>query len=352
MADITIDCSLQDEELAIITCTITGSLLSTGIEPNIFSTTTSISGTFVGSVLPTTVIPTITLSIHGDITVEELKKNWIAWSRIGYLSFTKGRDNIAGDRPLDWSGWVYVIKKLGNKVVVYGQNGISLVTPSGTAMGLSTLSTIGLKGKQAVCGTDFIHFYVDVDGRLCRVGETIEILDYSEYLSPLASTITLSYDEQNQLVYICDGQYGYVYSVRDKSLGEGPGNITGIGWKDGSIYVAAPATITTPPFDLCTDIYDLGTRKNKLITSIEFGVDLTETLYAAIDYRHDKAEAFVTTEWKRVNPNGFANIPCFGVEFRFRARVTTYEYFELDYIRVHGQVHNYSYLDSLASRGV
>jgi hypothetical protein len=284
------------------------------------------------------------------MTTEARKRNWVKWSNIGNLDFTIGRDNVAGERPIDWKGWIYAVKKLVGKVVVYGENGVSYLTPVGTSWGLGTASRIGLKGKGAVSGTDFVHFFVDREGRLFQVSieKGIELLGYEEYLDALGSTITLSYDELNQRVFICDGLLGYVYSVRDKSLGEGPANITGVGYQDGSLIFTAYKDVTVQPFELCTDIYDMGNRKNKTIMSIEAGTDLVNALYAAIDYRNNKASAFATTPWAIVNPNGVTPLPCFGVEFRFRLKLLTYEQFELDYLRINGIVHNYSYLDSFS----
>jgi hypothetical protein len=280
------------------------------------------------------------------MTTSASGSNWVKWSDIGHLDFTIGKDNVAGERPMDWKGWVYGIKKLGSKVVVYGQNGVSFLLPSGVVFGLQTIHRIGLKGKHAYCGTDFEHFFLDVEGRLYKVGEGIELLNYSEYLDTLGTSVVMSYDEQNRLIYICDGLVGFIYSIADKSLGTGPINVTGLGSQSGTLTICASSTISTPVFSICTDIYDMGTRKNKTIHSIELGTDQTEELYATIDYRVKKEEAFSTIAWSRVNPNGIAVIPCFGVEFRFRVKLLTYEYIELDYIKVNGVIHNYSYLDT------
>jgi len=274
------------------------------------------------------------------------KSNWVKWSNIGHLDFTIWRDNIAGERPVDWKGWIYAIKKLESKVVVYGQNGVSILSPVGNVYGLQTIHPIGLRGKQAVCGSEFEHFFVDKNGRLFRHADKLDRLDYSEYLNTLAASVVLSYDIENGLVYICDGTSGYVYSITDKSLGKGPGNVTGVGSQDGTLLVTSPAAIVIPTFELCTDIYDLGSRKYKTLKSIEIGTDETLDLWATVDFRLDRREDFTTLAWRKVNPSGIAYIPCFGTEFRFRLKMLTYAYFELDYIKVNGVIHGYSYLDS------
>jgi hypothetical protein len=302
---------------------------------------------FAGAIFSTGSLTTLTVTVSmgsAIIVTEAVRKNWVKWSNIGHLDFTIWKDNIAGERPLDWKGWVYAIKKLSsNKIVIYGENGASFLIPSDNIFGLHTIHRIGLKGRHAVCGNDKEHFFIDRDGRLYRVGEALELLDYREYLGTLGSSVVMSLDELNRLVYICDGMKGYIYSIDNKSLGSGPINITSIGSQSGTLYIGASSTIATPIFEICTDIYDMGSRKNKTLSTVELGTDATGDLWVTLDYRMDKAAAFKTLDWHKVSPNGVTNIPCFGVEFRVKVKRTTYAYFELDYIRVNGIIHNYAF---------
>lgn len=368
--DILYDCRRTGNDglpvgVPIVTTTILGTWLNKRIVASPIEITTSILGTMLpAKMLSTTALILVTVSIspNADMITVGVKKNWVQWSNIGHLDFTVWKDNIAGERPLDWKGWVYGIKKLGNKIVVYGQNGVSLLAPSGSTFGLLSVHSIGLKGKQAVAGNEKVQFFIDSSGDLYSLGETVmkaslfeasiypEKLGYSEYLASLSNPV-LSWDEKNNLLYICDGIYGYVYSADSKSLGAGPINVTGAGKQSGTSYITASATIVNPVFEICTDIYDMGSRKNKTISSIELGTDVAGDLWASVDYRLDKADAFSSLGWKRVNPSGIVPIPCFGLEFRFRVKRTTYAYFELDYIKVNGVIHNYSYLDSYAKGG-
>jgi hypothetical protein len=284
----------------------------------------------------------LTMELSGDFSTELSRRNWVKWSNIGNLDFTIGRDNVAGERPMFWQGWVYAIKKLGKSVIVYGEQGVALLNPSGYNWGMATVSGIGVQSKLAVCGNETVHYFVDIHSRLCRMMEKLEILGYDEFLSTM-SDIVLSYDETLGRVYICDGMDGYVYSERDKSLGRGPGNITGIALD----LVTSAGAIDDIPFEICTDIYDLGTRKDKTIMDVDFGFYSANPVWAAVDWRKDKSEAFATTPWTRVNPNGKAVLPCWGREFRFRLKMYIYDAdFKLDYFKVNGVLHNYSFLDS------
>lgn len=273
-----------------------------------------------------------------DVLTEMFKRNWIKWSNIGSLDFTIWKDNIAGERPLDWPGWVYMVKKLGKRVVAYGENGVSILTPSGVAWGLDTIYRLGLKGRQAIAGDEITHFFIDKEGKLFSVSESFDKLDYSEYLSNLSNPV-LSWDPKSRLLYICDGTLGFIYSQDSKSLGKGPVNITGIGYQGGTLYPVAPIAISTPAFEVWSDIYDLGSREGKTIEALEIGTDFSGTLKAAVKYRQDKSASFRQTDWATVNEEGVAFIQCYGQEFQFGAKSDTYEYFELDYIKAIGRLY-------------
>ena len=159
-------------------------------------------------------------------------------------------------------------------------------------------------------------------------------------------TVILSLDKEQELLYITDGTYGFVYSINDKSFGSVPANITGIGTQSSVLKVVSDGTITTPSFEICTDVYDLGSRKPKTIQRVELGTSLTEFLQVSVDYRKNYKEDFKQIGWFIVNHDGRAYPKCYGVEFRFRVKSTIYEYFELDYLKVRGHIHGYSYLDT------
>jgi len=277
------------------------------------------------------------------ILIEQPKGNWVAWSDIGVLNFTiktEEPDNLAGQRPLDWPGLVTGAGKLGGKVVAYGSGGVSILTPVERKWGLTTIHRVGLKSRDSWCGNDNVHFFVDAEGCLYQLGEQLSKLGYEEFLASLG-TVVLSLDETNGLVYICDGTAGYVYSMDSHSLGAGPVNITGIGYQGSTQYITAPAAITIPTPEFWTDIYDLGYRNGKNIQGLEIGTNLTVGLNAAIRIRMDKAGAFSQTDWYPVDARGVVFIPCYGYEFQFGFKADSYEYFEIDYIKVIGEVNAY-----------
>jgi hypothetical protein len=341
--DITFDCGMLDSaknnHFFNLAASMEGEWISVNIAVSPLVVTLSQHGSFNAGVYANGLLE-LTLSLLPSATyinfTEAVKANWVKWSDIGYLDFTVGKDNVSGERPLDWKGFVYCVKKLKNKVVVYGENGVSMLAPVGVVFGLESLHSVGLKGKNAIAGTNSEHYFVDSFGSLFSLTETTKKLDYSEYLSQLNASIVLSFDPESKLLYICDGVLGYIYNTSSGSFGEGPENITGIGHQSGTTYVTASSVITTAPFEICTDIFDLGTRAGKTIFSVELGTDLTTGLYVSVDWRRDKAGEFTQTPWYTVSAQGRAIVLAYGGEFRFRVKTTSYEYFELDYIKVNG----------------
>jgi hypothetical protein len=282
-----------------------------------------------------------------QIEVNKVGIPFVKWSNIGSLDFTIGKDNIAGNRPLDWIGAIYSILKLENKLIVYGSNGVSFLVPASNFFGLETIYKVGLKGYGTVTGDNTKHFFIDAIGQLWKVTKELEKLDYSEYLAPMNSDTQMYYDKVNNLVYICDGEVGYIYNNTLNSFGGGYPNITGVDYQNGQLLVVAPDDVVTPLFELCTDIYDFGNRKNKSISSVDIGTNIPihRSLLVSIDYRLDYTQGFKTTPWVPVTMNGRAYINCFGVEFKVRIKSRRYIYFEIDYIRINGLLHNFVLLD-------
>lgn len=281
----------------------------------------------------------LTIRSYGDGYVTSGKRNFVKWTKVGSLDFTIDKTNIAGERPLDWKGLVYAIKKLSNKVVAYGENGVSFLIPADTSYGLNTFYRVGLKGKNAIAGDESVHFFVDKSGILWRLGASLERLDYSEYLSLISQNLVLSYDTLNRLLYICDGGIGYIYDPVVGSLGRCQPDITGIISQSEVLYVAASDEITNPIFELCTDVYDFGVKEYKSIASLEIDADVVVPLYASIDYKCEIDGDFVQTPWIRVQTRGLARVQAFGRDFRFRLKTETYEWFKLNSIKVNGTAH-------------
>lgn len=323
------------------TCTITGTWHDLGHAASPLSLTASITGTWLqGSIWSGDALECVASVTFGDYVHNINRRNVVQWSNIGSLDFTVWRDNVAGERPIPLKGWVHQLIKRGNRIIGYSENGVFSLIPAGTSYGLQILYEIGIKGKNAAIGTEYEHYFIDKENQLFKLGDSLEKLDYSEYLANLTSLVTMSHDKETGSIYICDGRYGYVYSPKDNSLGECSPYITGIGSQSGTKYVTAANILTNSAFEICTDIFDFGSRKGKTINEVHIGTDLTGSLYAAIEYRRDKSASWSTTDWRLVDASGKATVLCYGTEFRIKVKCATYEDFEIDYITINGIIHD------------
>jgi len=330
-----------------MTMTVQGVLIGLSSTDCTVLLTLTITGSFVeGAFIDGGTPPTMTLTIQGIPNFTIRKCNWVQWSEIGYLSFTQNERNVVGERPMDWKGCVYDILKLGKGVVIYGENGVTILSPADKAMAMQTIHRIGIQCKSAVCGTEFEHYFIDQKDRMYKLSQEkgLELLDYSEYLGQLTNP-RMSFDTTEGFIYICDGTYGYIYSTKSGSFGEGPVNVTGIGSQSGILYVGSPTTIGVPTLEVCTDIYDFGTRKPKTIQWIEIGTDLTEHLEVQVESRTRNKNGWQKSNWVLLNPSGIAVIPAYGEEFRFRIRSYIYEEINIDYVKITGVVHGAGYRD-------
>jgi hypothetical protein len=261
--------------------------------------------------------------------------NWVWTSHIGSFDFTHTDDGEVVKFPVPWGGYIYSIKKLGTSgVVVYGENGDTFCAPHGVFWSSrKELLRIGIKGRSAVCTSenDRQHFFIDKTGLFWILTEAVEpkMIDYSVYFNQMSSSLAMSYDISTNVIYICDGTYGYVWS--ESGLGQGPVNITGVGYKSGVFYAAGNSPIVTDPFSIVTDIQDFGVRTEKTIYEIELGTTVVGDIYGCVDYRWNKAQAFTTSPWVKADRYGRIFLMITGVEFRIRIKLTVWEDIQLDY---------------------
>lgn len=278
----------------------------------------------------------LSLKIAGEAVLESSRLNWVGWSKIGEASFILDVTNDAGYRPMNWSGRVYAIKQLGRGAVVYGSNGITLMTPVNSpapTFSFRDLSYIGLLSKDSVCGTEFLHYFIDAKYQLWKLtAEGLTKLDFSEFLKVLV-TPTLFYDEYLKHVLISDSKHGFI--LAEDRLGGGYANLTGYVYESGSLLVSSPLLIAYEPLSLTTDILDFGRRSQKTLTNVQVGTDSPEHLEIAYDYRFNyKDSTFRTTRWVRLNKESIAYLTCAGIEFRVKLRARRITRCDVDYLNI------------------
>jgi hypothetical protein len=126
--------------------------------------------------------------------------NWVAWSDINNLAFIKttdldqARQNLSGYMPMPWEGNVLKVEPLNDKVIVYGDNGITALVLRSLDLASSTygqedVHDVGLKwqGSMTTNGKKdgkTIHYFVDATGWLYELGDDLQPkrLGYKEFL--------------------------------------------------------------------------------------------------------------------------------------------------------------------------
>lgn len=352
--DLTFDMQAADalgnraEDIYTFGFDISGDWHGFNIDADPIAYTPTIGGTLsIGTAINAEDALSFGMAISGTMIIEPPKTSWVKWSNIGSADFTIGRDNLAGERPMEWTGIIYDILKLDKGVLIYGANGISLMQPVENAWSYKTVFPHGTAGRNAQISTSLCdrHWFIDVLGQLWEISDKISKLDYAEFLGTLSNPV-LSLDEQNERLYVCDGLLGYCYSYNEKSLGKCAPNVTGFGYKNSINYVTAPTEIVLPTIEFVTDIYDLGTRKEKTVFNLEVATEVAQTMEVSISYRMDQAVGFVQTPWVKFTPQGIAYLNCYGREFKFHFRMGTYAAIAIDQFKINGVIHGFSFLDT------
>jgi len=331
--NITFECLYQDGAVRLEPV-LRGGSLSVTITTDLTAIELSLiirGGIAEGTVSRTNII-SLSLRLDADPIIESQRRNWVGWSKIGEASFVLDVTNDAGYRPMDWSGEVYAIKQLGRGAVVYGDNGITLMAPSGATFSFRNLATLGLLSKDAVCGTDDIHYFIDKKYQLWKLtAEGLTYLNFSEHLLVLMNPV-LHYDVFTRHVLISDADHGFVLAA-DK-LGSGYAKLSGYVYESGSLKVSSPSLIECEPLSFTTDILDFGRRSQKTITNVQVGTDVPEWLEIAYDYRFDMKQDFRCTKWVRLNTEGIAYLACAGIDFRIKVRARRVVRCDIDYLNI------------------
>ena len=290
-----------------------------------------LGGSATGTLTPSRTIR-LSITLGGEGVIENARRNWVGWSKIGEASFVLDVTNDAGFRPMDWSGEVYAIKQLGKGAVVYGSNGITLMVPAQSYFSFRNLALLGLLSRDAVCGDDTTHYLIDKKYQLWKLNvEGLTYLNFSEFLSVLENPV-LHYDVFTKHVLISDANHGFIL-VADK-LGSGYAKLSGYVYESGVLQVSSPSLIEYAPLSFTTDILDFGRRSQKTLTNVQVGTDIPEWLELAYDYRYDIKDAFRCTHWVRFNKEATAYLTCAGIEFRIKIRARRIVACDIDYINI------------------
>ena len=288
--------------------------------------------------------PTTTMVSRARIEAEFYsdynRRNWVAWSKIGEVSFEIDQENDAGWTPMPWEGWAYQMKELGEEVIVYGAKGITSLVPNKAAPGSNLPPTFGkrkvhiagLLGKNAVCGDHITHFFIDALGQLCSLTSAgVKVAGFAEFLRPMkfaGKPILMHYDPLKQWVYICNGSVGYVYTAM--GLGGGPKNLTGLMFVNNEYIAVSNGALTfdTPYF--VTEVFDMESKDIKTVYEVDISSDIPKQLEGMLEFRKDTKQPYRQTIWKTFNHEGKVFFKVSGNEFKLHVRAKEDMQFMID----------------------
>ena len=297
----------------------------------------------------------------GQLVCGNIKTTWhgcgtnsVIWSSIGTNDFTPGVDNVKGSAneagfrtEMHWTGEVYMVRRIGGNVIVYGDSGIGVLFPAEETFGYRELTDYGIISKRGAGGNNNKQLVIAADGTAYMITvkfsayggtyEEIEPLGYKEYFSAMeASEIMISYDSGNDEFYISDSSNCYLLTKNGLcevyQLVTSCSHLAGV--TNGIVSDTADYTAS-----LTTERHDFEERGIKTIMGLEFGVyhpgnDGAYSGYGAVNYRYNKTADFTTGSNIILNPSGVMTQPTGGEEFQFRGYFTNYAGIKLDYIKV------------------
>ena len=311
----------------------------------------------------------LTSTLAFDIsTLMGVEKNFVYWSSIGggnvldifyperaikglIKEYKEGlsdplfldywRRNDCGLMPATFQGGVQCLKPLGNEIVAYGEDGISIFTPATEptpTFGVRHVASIGIHGRRAIGGTDSQHVFVDKEGVAWSLStEGLKRLGYEEFTAGMIDeTIIVTLDERNNEYYISDGNETLL--LTSQGAGKSPYHPISLVLVEGQLAGIYNSDASTEGI-VVSDIFDFKNADFKTITTIELGMYKKETAnaYIALDYRYSGYGDFTRSTWMKVNDAGWVRMQITANQFRLCIKISDYENFKLDYANIKWQ---------------
>jgi len=257
----------------------------------------------------------------------------IIWSKIGNIDCTVESNNEAGFFKVPFDGEVYQVKRLGDYVVVYCENGILVLSPVSSpapTFKFLELSNTGLYSRYSIGGDYNNHLFVDVEGYVYIIDKSLKLnkLDYQEFMLEM-DNIIVNYNPYDNDFYIGDSSKGYLFNENGMSeIGQS------------ILDFAEPGAGLFVDFDdddearITTDLIDMGYRGQKTTELIEAGFTSSGIVEVAVDWRIDNSSELESTDWIETNNQGIATIRVVGSEFRVKIKSSNYNNFEIDYLKL------------------
>lgn len=284
-------------------------------------------------------------------TLGNPEQNWVWWSRVGggdilhlfrpdlavagipglssvdgihdsddplWIDFLKSTQSAM--MPMDWRGTVLGVLPLQDKIVVYGEDGVSLLVPSNTESGptlglVESSIPMGVAHRTAFGGTQNQHFFIDNYGDLWTIeaGGGFQKLGFGEFLSPyLDEDWIITPDPREQEVHLSCNSTSFVLS--NLGLSESKYSLSGGGFASGGL-IATYKTHSGTKFKLETNPFDMSSSDQKRLVSVEVDYNNISDLTLKLNFRYDRSSSWITSNTLYPSPEGQFLFPIMGNEF-------------------------------------
>ena len=274
----------------------------------------------------------------------DMRLNSVAWGQIGRMEYRidNATTRTAGYMNMPWGeykqGLIYKLKKIGDRVLVYGDGGKAFLVPYSlpkSGFGLDTkLPHAGVRSGWHVDGDETIHAFIDTDYDLWIVDQSykFEKLGYREYMKGMITVADtkISYEPNSKRFYISNGVEGYV--LNEHGLYSTNQFVTSIGNYRGKVLCGFFSIGDDSKYRLVSDTMDFRIRGLKTLESMEVGGYSPVDLKVAVDYRYDHSKAFARSTWKTTNKRGGAIVNMTALEFRLCVEASAFADVNIDYI--------------------
>jgi len=194
-------------------------------------------------------------------------------------------------------------------MVVYGYNGISILTPTAepvSTMGLrDVFNSFGINNKGAAGGDDQMHVFLDSEGELWSIdSKGPKKLGYKEWFSDnLDLEWIVSLDPHEREFYISNGVETFV--LTQWGLSSVKQLVTSIGYRD-EFSMCLGSELTDTTVRLVSDEIDGGTNEIQTLQWIKVGANKTAKYKVAVDYKYEDDENWTRSELLEVSVEGVA----------------------------------------------
>ena len=242
--------------------------------------------------------------VGGNIvsTWHDCDETFYVWSKIGQMNFTPDNYNLAGYRRDPHGGEVYHTMRLGDNVIGYSSEGITLISPVSSpaaTFGFTELDNVGLINKGAVSGDLNRQVYLGEDYILREVTrQGIKELGYEYFMKQLAGEdIIITYDKKYKDFYIGNSEKTFLLSPN--GMTEIPQHPSAV-WRRNNETYMLPDSVDNFEYTIGTWPFDMQFAGNKTVFSIESDLQYRDNPRVAVDYYNNPNE-FSTTLYKPLN---------------------------------------------------